>query len=191
MTDRRLSKLGYTTNPTEHSTSKIFRSMSEIVLESSVESQEALAECSASNDRACLSSTHRALDGILQTILRQFCSSSEKICSSSARWDQWCRKSIGGLAMDDFSCFMSPCLPDVHQTSHNTIKPWIIICRGPRDRYCGAGPGWFLGWVSGFVREICPAMYGESSEPILPSTVSDSFCPSRHRNSNRLYNRDR
>ncbi len=46
----------YTTNPTERSTSKIFRSTSEIVLQSSVESQRALAECSASNDRACLSS---------------------------------------------------------------------------------------------------------------------------------------
>ncbi len=77
----------YTTNPTERSTSKIFRSTSEIVLESSVESKQALAECSTSNDRACLSSAHRALDENLQTILRQFRSSSEKICSSSARWD--------------------------------------------------------------------------------------------------------
>ena len=32
----------YTTNPTEHSTSKIFRPMSEIVLESSVESQQSM-----------------------------------------------------------------------------------------------------------------------------------------------------
>ncbi len=38
----------YTTNPTERSTSKFFRSTSEIVLESSVEFQQALAECSAS-----------------------------------------------------------------------------------------------------------------------------------------------
>ncbi len=81
----------YTTNPTERSTSKIFRSTSEIVLESSVESQQALAECSPSNDRACVSSAHRALDGILQTIIRQFRSSSEKTCSSSAPWDQWCK----------------------------------------------------------------------------------------------------
>ncbi len=34
----------YTTNPTERSTNKIFRSTSEIVLESSVESQQVLAE---------------------------------------------------------------------------------------------------------------------------------------------------
>ncbi len=39
---------------------------------------------------------------------------------------------------------------------------------GPRDRYYEAGPGFLAGWVSGmFVREICPGMYGESSEPIL------------------------
>ncbi len=87
----RFLPLSYTTNPTERSTSKIFRSTSEIILESSVESQQALAECSASNDRACLSIAHRALNGILQTILRQFRSSSEKICSSSAQWDQWCK----------------------------------------------------------------------------------------------------
>ncbi len=79
--------INYTTNPTERSTSKIVRSTSEIVLDSSVESKQALAECSTSNDRACLSSAHRVLDGILQAILRQFCSSSEKICSSSAQWD--------------------------------------------------------------------------------------------------------
>ncbi len=39
---------------------------------------------------------------------------------------------------------------------------------GPGDRYCAAGPGWLRVWLGGmFVREICPGMYGESSEPIL------------------------
>ncbi len=82
-------KFCYTTNPTERSTSKIFRSTSEIVLESFVESQRVLAECSASNDWACLSSAHRAFGGILQTILKQFLSSSEKKVG---------RRALGGIS---------------------------------------------------------------------------------------------
>ncbi len=73
----------YTTNPIERSASKFFRSMSEILLESSVESHERSTDMLGH----CSSRTRRALVGILQMILRHFHSSSEKFCSSSARWD--------------------------------------------------------------------------------------------------------